>query len=98
MNVTRIGETQARDGKEEELREFLFSILTIIRSSKGCQSVEMYQNRDDPARFMIIEEWESVEAHQDSVKNIPSEKLAKIRPLLASAPHGSYYELVVEHR
>lgn len=98
MNVTRIGETQAQDGREQELREFLLSILTIIRSSKGCRSVEMYQNRDDPSRFMIIEEWESVEAHQASVKNIPSEKLAEIRPLLASAPHGSYYEMVVEGR
>jgi heme oxygenase (mycobilin-producing) len=94
VSITRIGESQAREGKVEELREFLISILPIIRSSEGCESVEMYQNRDDASKFVIIEKWESVELHQASVKDIPPEKLAEIRPLLASAPSGGYYELV----
>ena len=42
----------------------------------------------------MIENWASVESHQASVKNIPSEKLAEIRPLLGSTPSGSYFELV----
>ena len=36
----------------------------------------------------------SLESHQASVKNIPPELLAQIRPLLASAPRGGYFELV----
>jgi hypothetical protein len=39
----------------------------------------------------MIEVWDSIESHQASVKNIPPEMLAEIRPLLASAPSGSYY-------
>ena len=34
--------------------------------------------------------------HKASVKNIPPEKLAEIRPLLASAPSGGYHNLIHE--
>jgi hypothetical protein len=42
----------------------------------------------------MLEVWDSVESHQASVKNIPPEMLAEIRPLLASEPSGSYYDLI----
>ncbi len=40
---------------------------------------------------MIIEVWDSVEAHQASVKQIPPELLAATMQLLASVPKGGYY-------
>lgn len=94
MSITRIGEVQAKPELIEALRDFLISILPIIRSSQGCESVTLYQSQDDPARFIITEIWDSIESHQASVRNIPSEKLAEIRPLLAAAPGGSYYEVL----
>ena len=94
MNVARIGEVQAKEGLIEDLREFLISIMPIIKSSEGCESVQLYQSKHDLTKFIIIEVWDSAESHQASVKNIPPEKLAEIRPLLASSPSGSYYELV----
>ena len=65
-----------------------------IKSAEGCKSVQLYQSQDDPSKFIVIEVWDSVKSHQASVKNIPTEKLAEIRPLLASSPSGSYYGLV----
>ncbi|HSK89380.1 MAG TPA: antibiotic biosynthesis monooxygenase family protein [Anaerolineales bacterium] len=94
MSVTRIGETQAKEGFTEALRDFLLSILPMIKSSEGCETVQLYQSQDDPSKFMIIEVWDSVESHQASVKNIPPEKLGEIRPLLATSPSGSYFNLV----
>ena len=94
MSVTRIGETQAKPETTEALRDFLTSILPTIKSSPGCEAVALYQSHDDPTKFIVIEVWDSIESHQASVKNIPSELLAEIRPLLASAPSGSYNRLV----
>jgi len=94
MSVTRIGEVQAKPELTEDLRDFLISIMPMIKSSQGCESVQLYQSQDDPTKFTMIEVWDCVKSHQASVKNIPSEKLAKIRPLLATAPGGSYYDLV----
>jgi quinol monooxygenase YgiN len=76
------------------MREFLSSIMPGIKSSHGCESVQLYQRQDDPTKFTMIEVWDSVESHQASARNIPPEKLAEIQPLLASAPHGNYFELI----
>jgi heme oxygenase (mycobilin-producing) len=97
MTVARIGEFQAKPELNEELRTFLISIVPLIKSSRGCESVQMYQSQDDPTRFTMIEIWDSIESHQASVRTIPPDKLAQIRPLLGSAPGGSYYELVSAH-
>jgi quinol monooxygenase YgiN len=94
MSISRIGEVQAKAGLTQGLRDFLISIMPMIKSSEGCESVQLYQSQDDPSKFMMIEVWDSVESHQASVKNIPPEKLSEIRPLLAGSPSGSYYELV----
>ena len=94
MTIHRIGETQAKPETTEALHDFLISILPLIKSSQGCESVTMYQSHDDPTKFTIIEVWDSIESHQASVKNIPTEKLAEIRHLLASAPSENYYDLV----
>ena len=94
MSVSRIGEVQAREGLVDELKEFLLSIMPGIKSSEGCDAVQLYQSQEDPSRFMMIEVWDSVESHQASVKNIPPEKLGEIQPLLSSSPSGSYYRLI----
>ena len=94
MTITRISEFQAKAESIEALRDFLHSIMPMIKSSAGCQSVTLYQSHDDADKFIMIEFWDSIESHQASVKNIPPEKLAEIRPLLASAPRGSYYDIV----
>jgi quinol monooxygenase YgiN len=97
MSVHRIGETQAKPETTEALRDFLISILPLIKSSQGCESVTMYQSHDDPTKFTVIEVWDSIESHRASVKNIPPEMLTRIRPLLASPPSGGYYELVQQN-
>ena len=94
MSISRIGEVQAKEGVADELREFLISIMPGIKSSEGCESVQLYQSQDEPSRFMMIEVWDSIESHQASVKNIPPEKLGEIRPLLATSPRGSYFNLI----
>jgi quinol monooxygenase YgiN len=94
MSIARIGETQARPETIAALRDFLISIMPGIKSSQGCESVILYQSQGDPTKFTMIEIWDSVESHQASVKNIPPEKLAEIRPFLASVPRGHYFDFV----
>jgi quinol monooxygenase YgiN len=94
MSVTRIGEFQSKEGMSDALRDFLLSIMPMITSSQGCKSCELFQRQDNATKFVMIETWESVEAHQASVKNIPPEKLGEIKPLLGSPPNGSYYDMI----
>lgn len=94
MSISRIGKVQAKPDLTSELRDFLTSIMQIIKSSDGCESVQLYQSQDNPSEFIMIEVWDNIESHQSSVKNIPPEKLGEIRPLLATSPSGSYFRLI----
>ena len=94
MSISRIGEMHAKSESVEELRDFLISIMPGIQSSEGCESVQLLQSTDDPSKFLMIEMWDRVESHQASVKNIPSEKLGEVRPLLSTSPSGSYFKLI----
>lgn len=94
MSIARIGSFTGIPGQIDELKDFLFAIIPMIQTSPGCESVQLYQNQENPASFTMIEIWDSIESHRASVKNIPPEKLAGIRPLLGANPHGSYYDLV----
>jgi quinol monooxygenase YgiN len=96
MSISRIGETQAKSEVVEELRDLLISIMPLIKSSQGCESVQLYQSQDEPTKFTMIEVWDSVESHRASVKNIPSNLLAQIQPLLAVAPSGGYFKLIIQ--
>ncbi|RLT39828.1 MAG: antibiotic biosynthesis monooxygenase [Chloroflexi bacterium] len=96
MSVIRMGEMQAAEGKADELQTFLLSIVPLISGSDGSVSCQLLRNQDDPTKFVMIEVWESVEAHRASVKNIPPTLLAAIRPLLGAAPSGSYYTEVAD--
>ena len=94
MSIARIGNFTGRPGQIDELKDFLYSIMPIIESAQGCESVQLFQSQEDQTKFAMIEVWDSVESHRASVKNIPQEKLAEIRPLLGSAPSGSYYDVL----
>ena len=91
MNVTRITTFRAKDGRANNLRDFLVSIIPLIEGSQGCETCQLLQNQDNTNEFVVIEVWVSIAAHQASVKNIPAEKLGAVMAMLASPPSGSYY-------
>ena len=96
MTIYRIGEVNAKAETIEDLRDFMISIMPLIKGSEGCISCQFYQSQDDPAKFLMIEVWESPDLHQESVKNIPPEKLNEIRPRLGDSPSGGYFGLIAE--
>jgi len=91
MSITRINEFHAKEGKDDDVREFLVSIIPIIESSAGCQSCQLLQCLDDPTRRVVVEIWESVETHQTAVKSIPLDNFAEIMKMLAETPKGAYF-------
>lgn len=90
MSVTRINEFRAKDGQAQGLRDFLASIVPAIEASDGCRSCRLLRDLDDETAFVVVEVWDSVEAHKASVGNITPEQLEEVRRLLAGPPQGRY--------
>ncbi|MEH6348005.1 MAG: antibiotic biosynthesis monooxygenase family protein [Bermanella sp.] len=91
MSITRINEFQAAQGKSEELFIFLKSLMSYISSSAGCVSCEVLQSNDNEGSFVVIEKWDSENAHKQSIENYPKEKMAAAMPLIGAPPKGGFY-------
>jgi quinol monooxygenase YgiN len=91
MPVTRINEFQARAGQGDVLKERLLAVVPLIAASAGCRSCQLLQAEDDPTRIVVIEGWDSADAHRASLKGVPPEAFAETMKLLAAPPTGRYY-------
>lgn len=89
--ITRLNEFVARPGMERELGEYLASIVPMIEESDGCLYCHMLQGHDDPSRFVIIETWESIPAHQLSVQGIDRKTFLEAMKTLAETRTAAYY-------
>lgn len=92
MSVARVGEFRAAEGKADALADFLASVRDIVLGSEGAIACDVFRDRADPGRFLVIERWQTVEAHQASVKNIPPEMFRAAMALFAEPPKGSYFD------
>lgn len=91
MSITRLNEFQAAEGKADELFVFLKSLIPYISSSEGCSSCEVLRGQESTDTFIVIEKWESIEAHKLSIENYPKEEMQAAMPLFGAPPKGSFY-------
>ena len=92
MSITRINTFRALDDKADALKKFLTALLPSIRASSGCQSCQLLQDQTIPARMVIIEVWDSIDAHHQSLQHVPRESIEEVKTMLASPPVGGYYQ------
>lgn len=92
MTVTRINEFQTKEGEGNRFKELLTSMLPIMSFADGCQSYKVLQNMNEPTRIIVIEVWDSKEAHQEAAKKIPVHVLEQTRKKLVKRPTGAYYQ------
>ncbi len=91
MPVVRINEFKSAEGKSQELFEFLQALIPYISGSQGCLACEVLKQQDDENSFVVIEKWETVENHTQSIAGFPREKMEAVVPLLGAPPQGRYF-------
>ena len=92
MPITRINRFEAKRGSTEKLQGFLRTVISTIEKSPGCRSVKLLQSTEDPGHLAIIEEWDSVESHQEASKAISPEQMKQAMVLFRRPPAGEYYQ------
>jgi len=90
--VLEVADFQVTPGAEEDFVIAYRGIKDVLTSTPGCRSARMTRGVDSPSRFVLLVEWESVEAHEQNFR--ASDRFgrwrAAIGPFFASPP-------VVEH-
>lgn len=55
---------EAKPGKDNELKEALINVIKPSRAEKACLEYRLHQDSNDPTKFILYENWENAEAHQ----------------------------------
>ena len=59
MTTQVILEFRAKEGCADKVRDWLRSVLPDTRGFKGCVTLHVIRNQDEPAQFLIIEQWDT---------------------------------------
>jgi|SRR5579859_6444907 len=92
--ITEIAIFQAVPGKEEAFAQGIQQGIAAIRRDAGCRSAAVQRCIEDPARFMLVIQWESLEAHTEGFRKSPgfAEYRSHITGLFVDNPVVHHYE------
>jgi heme-degrading monooxygenase HmoA len=62
--VLEIGLIQVTPGSEDDFAAAYRKARPILTSTPGCRSVRMTRGIESPSRFVLLVEWDTIEAHE----------------------------------
>ena len=91
--VLEIGVIEVTPGEEDAFAEAYRRARQEIASAPGCQSVRLTRGIESPGRFVLLVEWDSVEAHEQGFRATErfSRWRAEIGPHFAAPPQVEHY-------
>ena len=91
MPITRLNFFTAKPEQGTALATFLSGVIEVVRKAEGCVSCRLLRDQSSPGDFVILEEWESVDAHQKAASLIPKEQIMSVMQYLQNPPRGDYF-------
>jgi heme-degrading monooxygenase HmoA len=80
-------------GQEADFVSAYRTVRDVIGSTPGCRSVRMTRGIESPSRFVLLVEWDTVEAHTEGFRG--SERFttwrAALSPHFAGPPHAEHH-------
>jgi heme-degrading monooxygenase HmoA len=91
--VLEVGDIAVTPGSEEEFSAAYRSVREVLATTPGCRSVRMAQGIETPSRFVLLVEWDSLEAHEIDFR--ASDRFtrwrAAIGPYFVRPPHVEHF-------
>jgi quinol monooxygenase YgiN len=93
MSVVVTLNFRALDGQAEAMLALLQEGRDFGLTVEGCEAYEVYQSKEAPHQFAMLERWSSVEAHQAHFETnlLPSGFFDRVVGLMVALPEVVYY-------
>jgi heme-degrading monooxygenase HmoA len=80
-------------GQEDDFAAAYGAARPLLAGTPGCRSVRMTRGIETPTRFVLLVEWDSVEAHEVNFRQQPrfAEWRTLIGPYFASPPTVEHF-------
>ncbi|HEY7350970.1 MAG TPA: antibiotic biosynthesis monooxygenase family protein [Ktedonobacterales bacterium] len=94
--ITEIAIFQAVPGKAEAFAQGIQKGIEVVRRDAGCHSVAVHRCIEDTGRFMLVVQWDSLEAHTEGFRKSPlfAEYRSHIAGLFQDSPVVHHYEAI----
>jgi quinol monooxygenase YgiN len=66
--VLEVADIRVRPGSGEEFVAAFRGIREVLDSTPGCHSARMTRSIESPDRFVLLVEWDSVDAHEQNFR------------------------------
>jgi heme-degrading monooxygenase HmoA len=91
--VLEIADIHVRPGAEQGFEQAYRAVRGVLTTTPGCRAVRMTRGIESPARFVLLVEWDSVEAHERNFRASErfSQWRAAIGPYFEAPPHVEHF-------
>jgi heme-degrading monooxygenase HmoA len=66
--VLEIGDIDVQPGREDEFVAAYRGVRDVLAGTPGCHAVRLVRGIESPSRFVLLVEWDSVEAHEQNFR------------------------------
>lgn len=66
--VIEVALIDVQQGREDEFASAYAEAKSLLATTPGCRSVRMTRGVETPTRFVLLVEWDSVEAHEENFR------------------------------
>jgi len=91
--VLEVANIQVTLGAEDDFVAAYHQVREVLAGTSGCHSVRMTRGIESPSQFVLLVEWESVQAHEQNFR--AAERFtawrAAIGPHFARPPHVEHF-------
>lgn len=98
MPITRINHFEAKKETTRQLDAFMQDVVMKVKALPGCRSVRLLHSIENNTHFAVVEEWDSIEAHQKAATAVPPDQLKHAQELVAAPPVGEYFQQLLALR
>ena len=91
--VLEVGLINVITGQEADFADAYRRAHEVLAGTPGCLSVRMTQGIESPHRFVLLVEWESVEAHEQNFRGTDRFTMwrSAIGPYFERPPHVEHF-------
>jgi heme-degrading monooxygenase HmoA len=92
--VLEVADIEITPGSEDDFVAAFHGVKDTLGSTPGLHSLRMTRGIETPSRFVLIVEWESVQAHEENFRGTDrfTTWRGAIGPFFARPPHVEHFD------
>lgn len=95
MTTARLYIMHAKEGHDAALETALRNLSEAVAAFPGSEGAELLRDAGNERRFVFIEKWASIEAHEAIKADFKKLPMGPLMDALDGPPDGSYYDYLV---